>query len=167
VVVVVRLANSELALEDSDPVASGDYWRRIFENNPSFSSWHEAKQSEVKNEIVAKLRQGRVPLRVLDYGIGNMGLYRCLDGDLMDSLDLTGVSESQQHDADDELISRFRVNVVVGSGLSPLFAIPSGSKDRIISSYVFAYLDDSIRADLLREFARILAPTGELILAHL
>lgn len=156
--------NARTRRHDSEPLASKDYWQRIFRNNPSFSSWQHVKQSAVKGEIQKSLVKLRDPLRVLDFGIGNLGLYHCFDGALLNRLELTGISESQQHDPTDELLRRYRIEVITGEGVSPLSTIRSESMDVVISTYVLAYLDDTARARLLAELGRILAPTGELVL---
>ena len=150
--------------DDSEPVASKDYWQRIFRNNPRFSSWQHAKQRAVKREILKSLGGSRDPLRVLDFGIGNLGLYHCFDHALLDRLELTGISESEQHDPNDELLTRYRIDVITGEGVSPLEAIRSESMDVVISTYVLAYLNGATRARLLEELGRVLAPNGELVL---
>jgi SAM-dependent methyltransferase len=154
----------DINTEESNSFSSEDYWRRIFKNNPNFSSWNTPKQSQVKNEILNKLNQGKKPLRILDYGIGNMGLYRCFENSLLNRIQLTGISQSQQHDENDKLIRNFQIKILIGKDLSPFSEILSESNDYIISSYVFAYLEKNRHAKLLEEFCRVLVPNGELIL---
>jgi SAM-dependent methyltransferase len=160
------MGNLEFAIsaEESNFFSSEDYWRRIFKNNPNFSSWNTPKQSQVKNEILNKLDQGKKPLRILDYGIGNMGLYRCFDDSLLNRIQLTGISQSQQYDEDDKLIKNFQIKIIIGKDLSPFSEILSESNDYVISSYVFAYLEKNKHAKLLEEFCRVLVPNGEIIL---
>jgi SAM-dependent methyltransferase len=157
-------AEREILAERVLSVSSEDYWRRIFKNNPDFSSWQTQKQLHVRNELIRKLDQDKRQLRILDYGIGNMALYLCFDDDLLARIHLTGMSESLQHDANDRLNRKFKTRILVGEGLSPFSQIPSESKDYVISSYVLAYLPESRRAELIEECCRVLVPDGELIL---
>jgi len=109
------------------------------------------------------------PLRVLDFGIGSLDLYRSLEGSgLLERISLTGISESQQHDDDDPLLARYRIRIALGPGLSPLTDIPQGSQDHVLCTYVFAYLSQEARSEALRAFARVLVPNGKvtLVLHH-
>jgi SAM-dependent methyltransferase len=146
------------------PIASSDYWRRIFTRNPDFCSWQSAKQAHVRDAVCACLNEIPGPLRVLDFGIGNMGLYRVLDDTLMGRIALTGISESQQHRADDPLLERHRIRIETGPGLAPCARVASGSQDVVLCTYVFAYLDAQMRADALAVFARVLVAGGTLVL---
>jgi SAM-dependent methyltransferase len=103
-------------------------------------------------------------VRVLDFGIGSMGLYRALEDDLMRRIEVTGISESPQHDPADPLLARHAIEIAVGPGLSPLTWVADGSQDRVVCSYVFDYLSDPMRAEALRAFARVLAGGGKLLL---
>ena len=146
------------------PFASEDYWRRIFTRNPDFCSWQSAKQAHVRDVVRACLNRVPGPLRVLDFGIGNMGLYRAFDDTLMQRISLTGISESQQHAAEDQLLARHRIRIETGPGLSPCARVASGSQDFVLCTYVFAYLDAQMRAEALAVFARVLTPGGGLVL---
>ncbi len=145
-------------------IRSQEYWRRIFQGRPDFCSWQEPKQLCVKDAVRDCLSERPGVLRVLDFGIGSMGLYRSLEDELMRRVTLTGVSESLQHDPADPLLARYPIEIAIGPGLSPLAKMPSASQDRVVCSYVFGYLSDQMRADALRAFARVLVGGGKLIL---
>lgn len=149
---------------DPRPYASEDYWRRIFTRNPDFCSWQSAKQSQVRDVLCACLNETRGTLRALDFGIGNMGLYRMFDDGLMRRISLTGISESRQHSADDPLLERYPIRIMTGPDLSPCARVSSRSQDFVLCTYVFAYLDAQTRTDALAVFARMLVPGGRLLL---
>lgn len=146
------------------PFASGSYWRNIFARNPDFCSWQSDKQVEVLSRVRACLNEQPGQLRVLDFGIGNMGLYRALDEGLMQRISLTGISESRQHTAEDPLLPRYGIRINIGPGLSPCRRLPIGSADFVVCTYVFAYLDAQARAETLAVLARALVPGGRMIL---
>ena len=146
------------------PIASEDYWRQIFTRNPSFCSWQSTKQAHVRDAVCACLNEIPGPLRVLDFGIGNMGLYRAFDDSLMQRISLIGMSESQQHAAQDPLLARHRIRVEIGPGLLPFARVANRSQDFVVCTYVFAYLDAQMRAEALAAFARVLVSGGRLVL---
>jgi SAM-dependent methyltransferase len=143
---------------------SDQYWRRLFMRNPDFCSWQAPKQQRVLDAVRGCLSEPAGRVRVLDFGIGSLGLYRALGDGLMRRLQLTGTSESQQHDAADSLLARYAIELAIGPGLAPLAALPDGSQDRVVCSYVLDYLSDRARADALRAFARVLTDEGKLLL---
>ncbi|HEX7037801.1 MAG TPA: methyltransferase domain-containing protein [Pseudomonadales bacterium] len=143
---------------------SEDYWRRIFARNPDFCSWQSDRQNNVRALVTERLNEVTGPLRVLDFGIGNLGLYRALDDGLMRRISLTGISESPQHREDDPLLARYRIRVAIGAGLSPLESVADGSQNVVLCTYVLDYLDEPMRAAALAAFARVLAPGGRLVL---
>lgn len=145
-------------------VASEHYWRGVFMRNPDFCSWQAPKQRDVRNAIRECLCEPAGRVRVLDFGIGSLGLYRALDDDLLRRIELTGTSESQQHDPGDPLLARHAIEIAIGPGLSPLAGVATASQDRVVCSYVFDYLSDQERCDALDAFARVLAPGGKLLL---
>lgn len=147
------------------PFATGDYWRRIFARNPDFCSWQCDKQKHVLEYVTARLDELPGAVRVLDFGVGNLGLYRAFDDALMRRLALTGTSESEQHRSDDPLLARYHVRILIGAGLAPLELVENGSQDVVLCTYVLDYLDAQMRADVLAAFARVLAPGGRLVLA--
>jgi hypothetical protein len=144
--------------------SSEQYWRGIFMRNPDFCSWQAPRQLRVRNAVRDCLSEPTGLVRLLDFGIGSLGLYRALDDDLMRRLRITGVSESQQHDPEDPLLARHAIDVAIGPGLSPLAQVPAGSQDRLVCSYVFDYLSDRTRSEALRAFARVLAGGAKLLL---
>jgi SAM-dependent methyltransferase len=146
------------------PFASEDYWRRIFARNPDFCSWQSTKQAHVRDTVCACLNEIPGRLRVLDFGIGNLGLYRAFDDSLMQRISLTGITESQQHTAEDPLLARHRIRIETGPGLSPCARVSNSTQDCVVCTYVFAYLDAQTRADALACFARVLVPGGKLVL---
>ena len=146
------------------PYASEDYWQGIFSRNPEFCSWQSTKQAHVRDAVCACLNETQGPLRVLDFGIGNMGLYRMFDDSLMRRISLTGISESQQHTADDPLLERYFIQIKIGPGLSPCARVANRSQDFVLCTYVFAYLDAQTRADALSVFVRMLVSGGRLVL---
>ena len=146
------------------PFASEEYWRRIFTHNPDFCSWQSTKQAHVRDAVCACLNETPGPLRVLDFGIGNMGLYRVFEDSLMQRISLIGITESQQHTAEDRFLARYRIRIETGPGLSPCARVSNGTQDFVVCTYVFAYLDAQTRADALASFARVLVPGGKLVL---
>ena len=148
----------------SQPVVSADYWRQIFRRNPDFCSWQSTRQRRVRDAIIACLEETPGLLHVLDFGIGNMGLYRVFDDRLMRRIALTGISESQQHAADEPMISRYRIHIETGPSLTPCARVADHSQDVVVCTYVFAYLVTQTRADALAAFARLLVPGGKLVL---
>lgn len=149
---------------DPSPYASEDYWRGIFTRNPDFCSWQSGRQAYVRDAVCARLNETGGPLRVLDFGIGNMGLYRVFDDSLMRRISLTGISESQQHSTDDPLLERYSITIETGRGLTPCARVASRSQDFVVCTYVFAYLDVQTRAHALAVFARMLVSGGRLVL---
>jgi SAM-dependent methyltransferase len=143
---------------------SDQYWRRLFMRNPDFCSWQAPKQRRVLDAVRSCLSEPAGRMRVLDFGIGSLGLYRALGDGLMRRLQLTGTSESQQHDTADSLLARHAVEIKIGPGLSPLAPLSDGSQDRVVCSYVFDYLSDRARAEALGAFARVLVDGGKLLL---
>jgi SAM-dependent methyltransferase len=159
----------EARIEAHAGSASADYWRRILRGKKDFCGWQTPRQRQVRNALRACLLETPGPLRVLDFGIGSLGLYRALEsGDLLERISLTGISESQQHDDDDPLLARYRVRIALGPGLTPLAAVPQSSHDHVLCTYVFAYLSEDARSEALRAFARVLVPGGQvtLVLHH-
>jgi SAM-dependent methyltransferase len=143
---------------------SEHYWRRIFEKNPDFCSWQAPQQRNVLTAVRAALNEREGALRVLDFGVGSLGLYRALDEPLLQRIELTGITESQQHTPDDPLLARHRIAIATGPGLSPLADVANESQDYVLCTYVFAYLSAATRAQALDAFARVLAPGGRLLL---
>jgi SAM-dependent methyltransferase len=143
---------------------SEHYWQRIFERNPDFCSWQAAQQQHVLTAVRAALNEQDGALRVLDFGVGSLGLYRALDEPLMQRIALIGITESQQHAADEPLLARHRIEIATGPGLSPLAAVARESQDYVLCTYVFAYLSAAARAEALAAFARVLVPGGRLLL---
>lgn len=148
----------------SQPLDSAAYWRGIFTRHPGFCSWQTPRQAAVRAAIESTLSRLPRPARVLDFGVGNLGLYHALAPELLDGLSLTGVSESAQHDPHDPLLARMRGKVLVTPQSLPL-ALPTASVDLALATYVLAYLDEARRRQLLLEFARVIAPGGRLLLA--
>jgi SAM-dependent methyltransferase len=146
------------------PIASGHYWRSIFLRNPDFCSWQTPKQQRVRDAVRACLSEPAGLVRVLDFGIGSMELYRSLGDDVMRRIELTGISESPQHDAADPLFARYPIDIAIGPGLSPLALVPAQSQDRVVCSYVFDYLGDEMRSEALQAFARVMAEGAKLLL---
>jgi len=144
--------------------ASAQYWHGVFMRNPDFCSWQAPKQRCVRNAVRECLSEPVGLVRVLDFGIGNLGLYRALEDELMRRIELIGISESLQHDPADPLLARHAIDVVIAPGLSPLAQVLAGSQDRVVCSYVFDYLSDPARAGALCAFARVLAGGGKLLL---
>ena len=97
-------------------------------------------------------------------GIGSMGLYRSLEDELMSRIRLTGISESQQHDAADPWVARHAIEIAVGPDLAPLANVAAASQDRIVCTYVLDYLSDPMRSDALIAFARVMLPGAKLVL---
>ncbi len=145
-------------------IVSADYWGGLFTRNPDFCSWQAPQQSEVKRAVSACLVEGPSPLRVLDFGVGAFGLYRALGDELMQRIALTAISESQQHDPADPFLQQHKVRIEVGANLLPLADIPPASQDRVLCTYVFAYLDPPTRANALFAFTRLLTTNGTLVL---
>jgi hypothetical protein len=132
--------------------------------DPDFCSWQTPKQRRVLHAVRECLREPAGRVRVLDFGVGSLGLYRALDDDLMRRIELLGFSPSQQHDPADPLLARHAIEIVVGRGLSPLAKVPAASQDRVVCSYVFDYLSDPARCGVLHAFARVLRGGGKLLL---
>jgi SAM-dependent methyltransferase len=145
-------------------IGSDQYWRGIFTRNPDFCSWQAHKQLPVRHAVRECLNDAPGLVRVLDFGIGSMGLYRALDEGLMRRMRLLGISESQQHDAADPLLARYAIDIAIGPGLAPLAQVPAQSRDRVVCSYVLDYLSDQARRDALAAFARIMADGAKLVL---
>jgi SAM-dependent methyltransferase len=145
------------------PTGSDRYWRGIFTRNPDFCSWQAHKQLPVRHAVRDCLNEVPGLVRVLDFGIGSMGLYRALDDELMRRMRLLGISESQQHDAADSLLARYAIDIAIGPGLTPLAQVPAQSRDRIVCSYVLDYLTDQARREALAAFARVMADGAKLV----
>lgn len=145
--------------------ASADYWGRLLGRNPEFCGWQAPQQRHVLAAVRACLSERLGPLAVLDFGIGSMGLYRSLDDDLMRRITLIGLSESPQHDPADPLLARYRIRIAIGPGVAAFADVAPRSQDRVVCTYVFAYLAVSQRAQALAAFARVLVPGGKLVLA--
>ena len=144
---------------------SADYWGRILLRKKDFCSWQTPKQRPVRDAVRARLLETPGPLRVLDFGIGSLDLYRSLESSgLLERISLTGISESQQHDEGDPLLARYRVHIALGPGLLPLADIAQRSQDHVLCTYVFAYLREEARSEALRAFARVLVPGAQLTL---
>lgn len=147
------------------PVTSGEYWSRIFRRNPEFCSWRASQQAEVLEAIKSEIDTvKRRRIRVLDFGIGSLGLYRALDDSYVRAMVLTGISESKQHNDADPWIAQHSIRIFVGPGVKPLYDLTPSSFDMVICTYVFAYLSDEMRARALAGFCRALAPGGKLLL---
>lgn len=144
--------------------ASQHYWQRIFRRNPQLCSWQTGPQARVRDAVQSRLNETPGARRVLDFGIGNLGLYRVLDHDLMRRITLLGISESQQHDAADPLFDRSRIQILIGPGLTPFARVAPRSQDHAVCTYVFAYLSEQARAEALQCLARVLVPGGRLTL---
>jgi SAM-dependent methyltransferase len=144
--------------------ASQRYWQRVFRGNPELTSWQAGQQARVRAAVQSRLNATPGAQRVLDFGIGNLALYRALDPDLMRRITLLGITESQQHDTDDPLFDRSRIEILIGPGLEPFARVARESQHHVVCSYVFAYLDEPTRAQALQRFARVLVPGGRLTL---
>jgi SAM-dependent methyltransferase len=144
--------------------ASQHYWQRVFRGNPELCSWQAGQQVRVRDAVQSRLNETPGAQRVLDFGAGNLGLYRALDPDLMRRITLLGISESPQHDPDDPLFDRCRIQILIGPGLQPFARVAAESQDHVVCSYVFAYLNERTRARALQRFARVLVPGGRLTL---
>lgn len=151
-------------LETDSPISSSHYWRGIFARNPDFCSWQTPKQARVRRAVRKCLSETSGRVRVLDFGIGSLGLYRSLEDELMERIQLTGISESLQHDAADPWLACHSIEVAIGPGLAPLAHVPAASQDRVVCTYVLDYLSDQMRADALAAFARVMAMGAKLVL---
>ena len=151
-------------LDTADAIASASYWHCIFARNPDFCSWQTPKQHRVRRAVRACLGEAPGRIRVLDFGIGSMGLYRSLEDELMRRIQLTGTSESQQRHATDPWIARHAIEIAIGPGVSPIANVATASQDRVVCTYVLDYVSDAMRSDALNAFARIMRPGAKLAL---
>ncbi len=146
------------------PAEIGDFWKSVYAHNALFTGWHTDMQAEAIEFIKTRLASKPRPLALLDFGIANGALYQALKPEILAGIRLHGLAHSAQLDPSKKPIGAEAFTVDVQPDMTELLRSKGGTFDMALCTYVFAYLDDAERREVLSALMHAVRPDGEIVL---